>query len=244
MKCVLKIPLTEDWDRFPDLQSFLSHVPKRFPMAHDSGKLDLFLENVGRWSDLYDTSYTAYRHQLKQISLKNWDRLPCEKTHLDPWTQDGDTAFLVMDDDDWFNPAVVEEVERAFTDNPDLEIVWWDAWQYRQANGVEEYLIHKPGKVGSNSFAIRGGFAPKYYISGAHAQINKYWDKETILYLPDRCLSLWNIHPASVSFMSRYPVRDDFHKVGRAERPAQVDWAAEEIEALYALTTSMKGTKA
>jgi hypothetical protein len=239
MKCILKIPHTENWDSFPDLQTFLDHVPSRI-VGHDPAKVEFFLSNVRRWSDLYDCLFTAYRHKLKQISLKNWDRLPCEQTHIQPWELSREDAFLLMDDDDWFNPAVVEEVERAFTDRPDIDVVYWDAWQYKTVNGTEEYYCHSKRPFGSNSFAIRGGFDQQFYMSGAHARIDDLWDKSRMLGLPNRCLSLWNIHPGSLFLRSRVELPDNINELQRVDRPAIFDWAVEEIDALYTLITSIR----
>jgi hypothetical protein len=242
MKCVIHVPYTEDWASFT-LEGYLAHLPSRFfhhnRTAEARVKLERFIRQVRLWSDYYNIPYTAYRQKLKDITEKNWSRLECKRVICDTSALTKDDIVLVCDDDDWLNPAVIPVVEKIFSERADIDVVHWDAWQYRTSWFFEECVIFKDVLFGSNSFAVRGGLNQQYYSAGAHNYLEWGMDKSRVLFLPNVSYSVWNIHLGTFSVLSEFPLHDHIFTVHRRPRPAILDWAAEEIESMYSVVTSM-----
>lgn len=231
---------TEDWGSFgEDVEGYLEEVAHRILSFLPQTEKDMFANNVRRWSQIARPSYMQFRQVVKDIAFKNHARLGIPKEHSrfhNKMTRD-QIAFIT-DDDDWFNPEVVPTVAAVFEEHPEVEAVHWDTWQYDVSNFRENFHTYNMSRVGSNGFAIRGGNSPWLYTWGAHRKVETWLPPEKKFYLPYKALSVWNIHPGSFWQRTHFPLADGFHKVERSPRPAILDWAAEEIEAMYALLKS------
>jgi hypothetical protein len=183
-----------------------------------------------------------FRGKIKDIAFRNHDKLGLTKK-FPPFQHEmtRDQVALMTDDDDLFNPGIVDEVRKAFEEHPEVEVVHWDSWQYHMVYLKEMFCVYNLSRVGSNSFAIRGGNNPWLYTWGAHRKVEQeeWLPANKKYFIPYKALTLWNIHPASYWQRTNFPLDSKFYKIDRAPRPAMLDWAAEEIDAIYDVLNSL-----
>lgn len=243
MELILVTTTTEDWHNFENVKTFQDYATSKGWCRSTNQSYEQFFERLKQWEETLSPSFFEVRTQMKEIAEKNWSRLDCEVYRSDRGPDfNKDTIVIISDDDDWYNPAVIEDVKEVFRERDDIDIVYWDCWQYSTFS-VEKF-IKNDSIIGSNCFALRGGFHWNCYSAGAHTRIHDNFDKEKIMYLPNKELSLWNVHLASYSILSSMSSKDGIEKYGimsdkRAVRPSHLDWAKKEIEELYRLMKSV-----
>lgn len=242
---------TEDWLDFT-FESYIDYVKNSNFMNND-----MFIDNLRKWHKKYTPFYTTFRGQIKEIVNKNHDKcnlniiIQTKNSKLlnnkDNYTPDN--YYIIKDDDDFLNPKAESLLTPIFRDNPEIDLVYWDCWQYKTAynmenaykEGYSNFSKDYPGKFG-NCYALRGGMdIQKLYSAGGHNIIKDVIPKEKIFYLENEALNLWNIHSACFHKNTDYYL-DNFMiiNIERSERPSLLDWAAEEIEQMYLLASSLK----
>jgi hypothetical protein len=235
---------TENWDEFgEDVESYLTHVDKKVNFIDDEERL--FKANVRRWSELYRPSYMMFRHQVKQIAMKSQESLGLQaRWHSEHTTFNRDQIFLVTDDDDWYHPNIAEEVVKVFEGRPDIDVVYWPTWLYITSDltgqNKERFEIYNTARVGSNGFAIRGGYSGWFYTWGAHIKIESWVNPERKYFLSDKHLSVWNIHAASFWQRTHFELPDPINKLDKVQRPQELDWALEHLDDFNALVNSIE----
>ena len=231
MRALVSLTITEKWSSFKgNTDLYLEYHKLRFPYEKK------FINNVRGWK--FEKSFMDIRHEMSQISQDNRDRLKeCDIIFGHPWGHNQDDVCLITDDDDWFNPAVVDAVKEEFEKDDSLNILYWKPWQYITA-WEEGYNLNYP--VCSNSFAVRGGMDKKLYSAGAHSCVKEMIKngEDGIGYI-DEPLSLWNIHPFSYYVMQTHEELPILCNSERKNRPAELDWASDEIERFYELISSV-----
>lgn len=234
MRASILLRRTEDWGQW-ELDDYLAYIPTA-GLSNDTQQIEFFLYNVERWSQMMRPSYTQLREKIAAIARKNWARLQnIDFIYNDCNDLPPDLIVFPVDDDDWFNPEVVPTVMKVFEENPHLDMVYWDNWQYQFTNWGENYRIFTEGPVGSNGYAVRGGLPLKYY--GNHMELHDI-DPAKKHFIPDKALSIYFCHPASLWQTLHYRIFDI--NLTRTPRPPILDWAAAEIESAYSLMASIE----
>jgi len=234
MRATILLRRTEDWEQW-SLDEYLEYLPTA-NLTTDPNQLELLVWNVKRWSQIWRPSFTALRGRITAIARKNWARLDnIDFIYNDCNNLPSDLIVFPVDDDDWFNPDVVPTVMRVFEENPHLDVVHWDNWQYQFTPEGEQYKVFTEGPMGSNGYALRGGLPIRYYIN--HMELHDV-DPAKKHFIPGKALSIWFCHPAS-SWQSMH-VRNFDINLKRAPRPPILDWAAGEIESAYSLISSIE----
>lgn len=230
---------TELWYRLTDCEEYLDLVSRKMNFVGD--QRERFFRGIRKWWAMYSPHFTAYRQKLKEITVANHERLGVDIIPTNDFDKlSRNQIVLVTDDDDWFNPTVVEEVNRAFVEHPEVDVVFWDCWKYDTSFMHERYELHTHDLLGSNAFAIRGGRERKFYTYGAHVTIEQNIDRSLMYKLEDKALSIWNIHPGSLWQRTHYDLHDNINVLEHTARPVCLDWAHHEIDSLYTLLTSMQ----
>lgn len=238
MEVVVHLADTEEWSSLDDVESYLEYIIARGICWAKKEEEELFKNNVRRWSEQYRPSYTMYRHLFKEVCIKNHARLnlPIKVRCANAFTSD--QIVLITDDDDIFNPCVVDEVSKAFEENPHIDMVYWDTWLNLMLAPKQGFEVYKCSKIGSNGMAVRGGLSPWLYTWGAHIKAETWIPEDKKVYLP-KPLSLWNIHPASFYQRSNNPLPEDFNILEKTEAPPEIEWAKEYIDKLYDVLASV-----
>jgi len=188
MELILVTTTTEDWNSFESAKSFQDYATSIGWCRSTNQSYDMFFERLQQWEDNLSPSFFEIRHRMKEIAEKNWARLDCEIYRSDRGSYfNKDTIIIISDDDDWYNPAVVEDVKEAFRERDDIDLIYWDCWQYSTFS-VEKFIKNN-SLIGSNCFALRGGFHWNCYSAGAHTRVYDNFDKEKIMHLPSKELS-------------------------------------------------------
>ena len=224
-------PHTEDWSKL-NKDNFIEHYKLKFA-SKDLEKNEKFIDNIVNWK--YEPYYTELRHQIKEISRYNRSRIQCPIVN-NLSTCNSEDILLLTDDDDWFNPLVVEKVRTAFEEDESLDVVTWNCWNYKICK--EEQFV-KREDVGSNGFAIKRKMPWKYHSAGAHVWIP---DLENRIHL-DEDLSIWTVHPMSFYLNSNYKLEKALSRRDRAQVPENLNWASKEIEMMFEIISNMKMVK-
>lgn len=231
---------TEDWESFgDDTERYLSYINDWCVWPTPENQT-MFAQNLRKWAANYRPSFMSLRKTFKDISSDNHKRLGLPTIMRDGSKMNRNTIALVTDDDDWYNPEVVSEVWWAFKEHPEMEVVYWDCWQYQTVWNAETFSLFTLQKYGSNSFAIRGGRSYEFFRWGVHNRVEEQIPDDKCLHLPGRHLSLWNIHPASFCQRINYPLSDKINVLKRTKIPDHFKWATKEINAFYEALTSIQ----
>lgn len=232
---------TEDWYGFgDDIEGYLKHAQSKVLDYSSIEEQELFKNNVRLWSNIVNSSYMNFRGKIKDIAISNHKRMGLEiHPAIFHKQMTRDQFALITDDDDFFNPELIDIVNLTFENNPDIEVVYWDSWQYKTVYLKEEFCIFDLHQVGSNSFAIRGGNSHWLYTWGAHNKINDWIPPEKKVFIPNKALSLWNIHPASFWQRTHYEILKDFYKLNRSLKPEILNWANDDIDLIYKSITEL-----
>jgi len=228
MQCEIWFPGSEDWENV-STEAFL---------AKDSENGPEYASNVRAWDQKYSMSYTEFRAHVKRIAMSNWARMGCPV--VEQPTNDPDFCYLITDDDDWFSPAIPKIVLPLFEQRPDLQIVRWQCWLCRMNNPpwqdgyADKYEVYSLG-TGSNGFAVRGNVTPPVY-AGLHSYVDQ-WEHKFVLDISD-ALSVWVRHPAAFCSV-HFENLTDVAKAPRGLLPECLSWAADEVESLYNLVSSI-----
>lgn len=232
MKYSLLLRRTEDWAKWSD-EDYLAYVPGA--MNHlTPAETNMFVENVKKWNQIYHSSFTQFRSGVADIATKNRARIDLPTHHCQYVDLPQDTVYLPIDDDDWFNPSLLSFVMPIFESNPDIDVVFWDCWQYQTMSFRENYRIWEYGLVGTNCYAIRGGLEHYYYWN--HMRLAEY-DRSKMVKLSQPGLSVYVNHPASFWMNYNFPLQEI--SLDRSPRPTELAWASLEIEELFALIKTL-----
>lgn len=238
---------TEDWDSFGDNYNlYITHINEKLDFNNDHLNEMMFKENLDKWSKCYPKmSYMKFRHEVKEIASRNHAKLGIKtKFGKDMFEFNGsDDIYLATDDDDWFNPVVVDRVMALFEKYPNIDLVYWPSWQYCTTFFQEEFKLFNDDHVsmGSNGLAIRGRYPEIMCRWGIHELANEVVPMHKRLYYEtDEVLSIWNIHPASFWQRSNFPLSDQIYNILHTQRPETMNWASEEINEMYKLVISIK----
>jgi hypothetical protein len=238
MELVIHLADTEDWANLNDVESYLSQMNVRGIQWAKQEEEDRFKSNVRRWSEQYRPSYMMFRHLFKQICISNHAKFNLPITVAKPSSFNSNQIVLITDDDDIFNPLVVEEVRKAFADNPHLDMVYWDTWLNLMTEHKQRFEIYRNSLIGSNGMAVRGGLSPWLYTWGAHIKAEAMIPQDKRMYI-QKPMSVWNIHPASFWQRSNYLLPEGFNVLQKTEVPPEIEWAREYIDKLYEVLVSI-----
>lgn len=248
MECKIFISNTESWERY-SCESYISYLENEFFFNDDNIKKK-FIDNVKGWNETYSPHYTEFRHKIKEIASKNIRKsgVPIvvqkeKQTVLFSYKDmKSDECYILCDDDDFLNPESPELIASIFKERPNIDLIYWDAWQYKTCSAIEEFYFYDIAEYG-NCFAVRGGLEDwRCYTSGAHVCISEIIPKEKILKISGYH-SLWNIHSASFYINQTYPLDRKIIIPERSNRIEYFDWAKEEIEAMFLLAGNLKRLK-
>lgn len=86
---------------------------------------DRLLSNVISWNNIFSISYFEFRNTLKNIAAANLENVKNIKGFVDAksWNTVPDDAYLLpVDDDDWFHPDIVSNIE---AHHKDFSCYYW-----------------------------------------------------------------------------------------------------------------------
>jgi hypothetical protein len=240
---------TEAWEKY-SFQSYISYLQNDFFFNNNDDIKREFIKNIKSWNETYNPFYTEFRHKIKEISSKNLSksgfpvvvRQESQKLLVSHEGMTRDEFYILCDDDDFINPKSPELIASIFEDRPDIDLIHWDAWQYKTCCAEEHFFLHDKEKYG-NCIAIRGGLDDwRFYASGSHIFIEEMMPQEKVLKI-EGFHSLWNVHSASFYINQTFPLDEHIRTPKRGERLKCFDWAEEEVEAMFLLASSLKRIK-
>jgi hypothetical protein len=248
MECKIFVTHTESWERYSS-ESYISYLENEFFFNNDDYK-KRFIDNVRSWNETYSPHYAEFRHKIKEIASKNIRKsgfpVVIQQEAQKVVTSYKDTKsnefYIICDDDDFINPESPGLIMSIFDKRPDIDLIYWDIWQYKTCSAREEFYLYDKEEYG-NCLAVRGGLEDwRCYKSGAHVYIPEIIPKEKTLKIRG-FHSLWNIHSASFYINQTYPLDQQIRTPKRSKRVKYFDWAKEEVEAMFLLAENLKRIK-
>lgn len=233
MRCEIWFKGSEDWGTV-GTEEFLA---KNFAADPED-----FAHRVREWNQKFSIGYTLFRAAVRDIAVKNWQRMGC-RILSEPSCR-ADSYYLFTDDDDWFNPLAPVVLEPIFKQNSHIEVVAWQGWNYHVVNagyqGGRADLYHRCPIITSNGFAIRGsvGVVHPPVGRGLH-QVIEDWPSDKVVRIPD-ALSIWVRHPAACCSLRHQDIASILNSTERSEMPDCLSWAKLEIESLFRLVQSIE----
>ena len=111
-----------------------------------------YADAIAQWNALYKLTLQEFRSRLVEIARSTWPTTEVI-TWVEGWTPDPNTVYLATDDDDWFRPDVLKQLQDNYVTLP---LFVWRSQTMLFIDKIARRFFPNMQYVNSNAYALHG----------------------------------------------------------------------------------------